>query len=246
MFSQGDYVIAHAGVYGNLYKVNTISFAPYKKINFNLDKNATTFPYLNAINKIDDEVVVGTSVLSDAFPSKSTHGVWTLKPTNPVIRNTISTGNVGETSNLRIGAILPISSGANKSMLIGWQDGSSSGVDEIIGIIKYGSYQAFLETAFEVVGSRNQKTTYTELEVTLAKPLVANQSIRISYRKNLTDDYSVITTLSTANTSAGEISHVFPVGITDAIAVQTKIELSHDGIVSSSDNIQLKQIEIRK
>lgn len=244
MVSLGGELIAHAGIYGNLYRINPSSTGFLKKIPYNIDANATINAYPNAIAKIGNEVVVGTSTLSDAYPTVSTHGVWSVLNGNAYLRNTISSGNIGTNVPLSIGCLFPLgTSTVEKNVYIGWKDGTSYGLDGLYAN-PYPSYAAFFESELYQVGSRRNPKTYEYLEVALARPLISGQYVRVSYRKNLTDDYTVITTLDYTTTSVGKTTHLVKALIADAQFVQLKVELSQDASVASTSNVQLREIRL--
>lgn len=244
MVSLGGELIAHAGNFGNLYRINPSSTTFLKKIPFNIDNNATVTAYPNAIAKIGNEVVIGTTTESDTYPSKSTHGVWSVLNGNAYLRNTISSGNIGTSAPMKIGCLYPLAlPTVEKNVFIGWQDGSNYGLDNL-NIKPYPSYAAFFESELYQVGSRRNPKTYEHLEVALAKPLISGQYVRVSYRKNLTDDYTVIATLDYSTTSAGKSTHLVKALISDVQFVQLKVELSQDTSVSDLQNVQLREIRL--
>lgn len=244
MISLGSELIAHAGSYGNLYRVTPSSSSFYKKIPFNVDGNATITAYPNAIAKVGNEVLVGTTTASDGYPSVTTHGVWSVLNGNAYLRNVISSGNIGTNNPLYIGCIVPYTNSAvEKNFFTGWRDGNSYGLDEISSY-PYSNYTAFLESELYQVGTRRNPKTYEHLEVALAKPLVSGQYVRVSYRKNLTDNYTVIATLDYSSTSVGKTTHLVKALIADAQFIQLKVELSQDNGTSTLKNVQLREIRL--
>jgi hypothetical protein len=242
----GDSLVIHAGIYGNVYESNGISVGTPKKINFNNESNATTLLYPNAIGQIGKEIIVGTSTGTDAFPSKSTHGVWTLSKGAASLRNIISTDGLGATQNLIIGAILSLNSGINRSIFIGWRDGSSYGVDEI-DIRLYDEYQTVIESEVHHVGEYLNKKPYNQLEITLAKPLISSQTIRVSQRANLTDDYTVLGTYTTSNTDSGQVAILdSAISIIDSVLVQMKVELKQATSSLYTENIFLMEVRLKQ
>ena len=235
----GNSLVVHAGIFGNVYQVNGVNFSDPKKINFNVVNNATTMGYPNAIGKIGKEIILGTSTDQDSFPSESTHGVWTLNQGAASLRNIISTDNYGASQDLKIGAIDTVNSDIRRSILIGWEDGSTYGVDEIDNRL-YDEYQTKIEGPLENVGEYLNKAPYSQLEIYLGHPLVAGQTIRVSARKNLEEDYVVLGTYDTTNTDADQIAIFDPtVSVVDAIFVQLLIEMKQATTLSYLDNIDL-------
>jgi hypothetical protein len=247
ILNTGSSLIVHAGIYGNVYETNGVSAGdPVKTIKFNNDNNATVISYPNAIGKIGSEIVIGTSTGNDGFPSVSTHGVWSLKRGSASLRNVISTDNVGVNQVLKIGAIFSVNSGINRNVLIGWQDGSTYGVDQLSGSYPYDDYQTVIESELHRVGTYFDRGTYNELEITLAKPLVAGQTIEVAYRKNLTDDYTVIGTYTTSNTDADEVSILDPnISLAELIFCQVRVRLKQAITLNYLNNIHLREVRIK-
>lgn len=240
----GNSLIVHAGIYGNVYETNGVTVGQPKKINFNIDSNATANPYPNAIAQLGKEILVGTSTGSDGFPSLSTHGVWTINNGASSIRNIISTDGVGASQNLVIGSILALNTGINRSILIGWRDGSSYGVDEI-DLRLYDEYQSVIESQIYHVADYINKKPYSELNILLGEPLVSAQTIRISYRTSLADSYTVLGTYTTSNTDGLVQIYDPTISIIDAILLQLKIELKQATTTTYLDNISLKEITLK-
>lgn len=242
----GNSLVIHAGIYGNVYESNGITLGTPKKINFNIESNATTLLYPNAIGQLGKEVLVGTSTGSDGFPSKSTHGVWTLNQGAAALRNIISTDGLGMSQNLVIGSLLILNSGINRGLLIGWRDGSSYGVDEI-DIHLYDEYQTVIESEVHHIGEYLNKKPYNQLEISLAKPLISSQTIRVSYRANQTDDFTTLGTYTTSNTESGQVAILdSAISIIDSILVQLKVELKQATSSLYTDNIFLMEVKLKQ
>lgn len=242
----GNSLIIHAGVYGNVYESNGVTLGKPKKINFNTDTNATTLPHPNAICQIGQEILIGTSTNSDAFPSISTHGVWNINNGASSLRNIISTDGVGASQNLVIGSIFPVDSGSTRAILIGWRDGSSYGVDEI-DLRLYDEYQTVIDSQIYHVGEYLNKKPYNQLEITLGEALLATQTIRVSYRTNLTDTFTVLGTYTTSNTDSGQVS-IFDstISIVDAVLLQVRVELKQSTSSTYLDNISLMEVKLKQ
>lgn len=241
----GNSLIIHAGVYGNIYESNGVSIGKPKKINFNTDSNATTLPYPNAIAQLGQEILVGTSTNSDSFPTITTHGVWAINNGASSLRNIISTDNVGASLSLKIGSILPVDTGVTRGLYIGWGDGTTYGVDEIDNRL-YDEYQTIIDSQIYHVGEYLNKKPYNQLEITIGEALVATQTIRVSYRTNLTDAFTVLGTYTTSNTDSGQVSIFDPtISIVDAVLLQVRVELKQSTSSVYLDNISLMEVRLK-
>lgn len=117
-----------------------------------------------------------------------------------VMENGISTGNYY--ANVQISALYaPKQTGM---YFAGWKD--NNGVTTTYGIdtnrlngpalsyVWYSSYAPYIESPLFEVGSPQELKTFQEFSLVLSNKLVSAQGIRLSYRNNLTDSYTVIGT----------------------------------------------------
>lgn len=228
MVSYGNRVYIMAGTRGNLYMTDTASFTKVKRLPWNQNKlfSSTMRVYPNAMTlNQQGNLLVGTATLQDSFnpsdPNPVKHGVYeiALSDKYPVIfKNTISTGNKGQSNVLKIGFLAT----NGDETIIGWQDGSTYGVDKTNQIL-YTS--ASFESELYQIAPRTKRKSFSNLEFLLGKPLLTGQSIVVYFRKNLTDSYTTIGTFS-YSTLGGVISHNTSALIKDTQLVQVKIDIT--------------------
>lgn len=248
MISDGNKLYVVAGTRGNLYITDTTNYAKIKRIPWVQLRgfNQTLRVYPNAINfNNNGNLIIGTSTLTDSFNTginSSRHGIWEvgiLSKYPVVFKNQISAGTTGSTTTLKIGSIY---SGADDSIYIGWQSGSTYGIDKT-DFRAYTSYATFAESPLIVVGTRINPKTFKNLEFMLLQPLIATQGLKISYRKNLTDDYTLIGTFD-FSTLGGVQSHNSKALIESAEILQIKVELTQSISVTVGNNVNLLSIKI--
>lgn len=129
-----------------------------------------------------------------------------------------------------------------QNLRVGWQNGATYGVDES-DFRMYANYGGVIETPLVKVGSFNQKHTFQHIEWSLAEPLVSGQNIRISYRKNNREAWTVINTWG-YSTQGGVLSFEDICAISDAEYVQLKIELDQSLSTLYGYNINLVSVRI--
>jgi hypothetical protein len=199
-----------------------------------------TYPYAIASQK--GSILIGTFPRYNTAPT----GVWRLThddllQTDVVtFFNQISTGNV---NNVEIGAIYPID---DYQYLITWKDTNSGtvyGIDKVVTTERYTGYAASLETDLRPVGIPTGKRTFREIEFELGKPLATGQGVRISYRKNLTDAYTVLGTWDYSSIQAKAFVNDAAGKISDATYVQLKIELTTDSATYTTP--ELREVRLR-
>lgn len=248
MISDGNKLYVSAGDRGNVYVANGSSYAKIKRIpwveNRSFSKTTKTYPNAMSFSQ-DGNLLIGTSTLTDSFSgdydNTSRHGIYEIAVSDGYpahLKYIISTGNFGSGQILNIGYIDQQGSDVTS---IGWQDGSSYGVDAT-SFYTYTSYGAVFESGLFRVGTRLQRKTFDKLEFILTRPLVTGQGVRISYRKNLGEDYTEIGTFD-YTTLGGVISHNTGALITDAETLQIKIELTQSG-TDPLNNVNLLQVRI--
>jgi hypothetical protein len=248
MVSNGNRAYIMAGTRGNLYLSDTTSFTKIKRLPWNQNRlfGATMKVYPNAIAlNVNNNILIGTSTLTDAYgadPSPVQHGVYEVsisKDYPTVFKQQISSGNKGQTQNLKIGFVYVTGSGTT---ILGWQDGSTYGLDTT-DFRLYTNSVASTETQLFLIGTRLNRKTFQNLEFLLGKPLITGQEITISYRKNLTDDFTQIGNF-TYTSLGGVISHNTKALLDDIEVLQLKIELTQPINTQFGNNIELLRLTI--
>lgn len=242
IFVSNNLAYIHAGIYGNVYRTNGSSIEFYKKIPYNKVFGTAIFPYPNAINYINNELLIGTSTLNDTFPgSLSTQAVYSIRDTNKALSyRTISTTNIGSDQTLQIGVILPT---GQDNMLIGWQDGTSYGVDEIDSTL-FENYSVFFEAPVEIVAEPENNATFDDIIVYTANPLVSGQSIRLRYRDGLLSTYTDIGIITSSSAKTGSTGYFIKSKINNSNTVQVECALKQENTVLFGNNINILGIKI--
>ena len=166
-------------------------------------------------------------------------GVYGYK--NGTIRylgNTSSGKDGSDGTQVKITAIFAIS---GEEFLIGWMNDTTYGIDYIgVANNRIQSYGAYLISPIYIVGTKRSSSSIEYFDVFLSKELASGEGVRISYRENLTDDFTTIATIDFA--TYGAISHfTFPKSIPNALMIQVKVELTSTG--NSSPEVILIQCQ---
>lgn len=247
MFSSNNRIYLVAGIQGNVYITDTNTFTKIKRIPWNQNQlfSATTETFPNAMSlNINGNLLIGTSSYTAAYgsdPSNVRHGVWeiSLSEGYPIVfKQQISTGNLGQSSPLYIGFVNVYGS----QTLIGWRDGSSYGLDTT-DFPLYTSHVAMFESPYYVIATRNIRKTFKRLEFLLGRPFITGQEIKLYYRKNLTDDYTLWKTYN-YTTLGAVISHDEGATLADVQAVQFKVTLTQPTSAVFGSNIDLLSITL--
>lgn len=219
------------------YKSNGVQVTPVATLPdgiVNLDSGRYLANSPNAIafhmNRLFFGVTPGATASSDAAVDGV--GVWSVNPTTGVLvfEHAISTGNMGSTSNVKIGSILPFT---KDRLLIGWKDGATAGID-LTGTGRYDGYESYMDTAYYQVGTTLNKREFTQLEFQLVKPLATGQGVKISYRTDLSASFTVIGTYDFSTLGAVS-SHNAVADIPACEFVQLRIALTCAGTSASPE-----------
>lgn len=227
-----------AGVFGNWYVTNgsgsqLFAKMPKKIFDFTGAQYIKVEP--DAIFHRDGKIYFGVSLGSGT--TLNPLGIWSLdiESRSVTFENQLSTGN---TANLKVGTLF---STGSDTFVAGWQDVGSSaqGVDLIGNSYRYTSYAAYLESALYPVGLNLTKRVFTQAHFQLSEPLSTGQGVKIYYRTNTSDSYTLIGTYD-YSTLGAVLSHTFTPDIPACEFVQIKCALTTGA--SSSTTPKLKSI----
>lgn len=241
MLTVGNRLYVIAGINAKIFVTDGVSSAPVSEISnyainlldsgYRLDINPGAICYHRG------KILFGVDNSGGVLGSNGVNGnsgVWSLEPLSKqlVMENTISTGNDGSSARLAIGALYSFD---NESYWIGWKDfsgGTSSGIDSKSASSFIQSYGGFIETPFVQIGQALGKKTIQNIEFYLSKPLLTDQGIRIKYRTNLSDLFTLLATRDYATNGAIQTDNIPAATITNAVFIQLRIELTSGGSYS--------------
>lgn len=243
LVTDGNRVYVVAGVMGSIYVTDSVNYTLIKKIPWSPRRKplqTINGIYPNAVGfNHNSHLLIGTS--SNTGENQH-HGVWEIDTAGgyeTVLKHTISSGQVGVNQPLTIGLV---KSTSQDTTLIGWQDGSSFGFDKT-ETNKASDYSAFVESELMQVGSRLNKTTFQNIEFSLARPLQSGQGIQVRYRKDLEEAYTLIGTWDYATIGAVS-NYIDKALIADAEKLQIKIELTQPTTAPATANVELITLRI--
>lgn len=164
-------------------------------------------------------------------------GVWALDLDTKALTmaNSLSYGTYSGSvpTLIPMGHIYPTGEG----LYIFWYN-SSGGVD-YTSADPYTNYQTRIDTDIIPIGTFYDKKNITSLEFKLAKPLVSGESVKISYRTNLTDSFTQVGSTSTV----GALSDVYTPNFANIQWLQLRYEASSTATTPSY--VPLSEIRIR-
>lgn len=240
-----------AGRRGRIFMTNGSNATPFWKVPDYISK--TTNPYIiwKDANYNRNQLYFGFSVTNNAGTTINEYGgLWALDvdaatPLGPRMSNKLSYN----TYNGYVTAIcqnMGLSRATNPSadgygLYIGWYNGSTSNIDKTIST-PYTTQQPYVETELIPIGEYKTKRTFENLEYKLATPLVAGESLALSYRTSI--NASFVDVPITSGGTTGDIS-----GLTDTVNFENaqwiQIRATYTGTASSPSYVRLKEIRIR-
>jgi len=239
MVSNKNQVYFSAGNNGNIYVTDGTNYQLVKTLPFCKTKkfgpNSYVYPNAMTINQAGNLLIGLSTEYTSGSPS--TTGVWEIGLTQgyPTHLPFISIdGNTGDSSTLKIGSVRVL---ASDTISFGCQSNSTY---KLLTTTYNLNANTRYDTQAYFVGSRKFRKSFQNIEFTLSQPLVANQSIKISYRKNLNDPFTEIGTW-TYSELGGVISHYDKALIADAEMVQLRVELIQSSVIFGN-NINLVRI----
>lgn len=241
MATHGSRLFVVAGTQGNVYEADSTNYRQIAQI------PATKNNYLSFMEFTPNAIAVspnGTLLIGNiATDINSKAGVWEVdinEKNSVILKHTISTGNVNSSNRLGVGFIYPNN---YQNLRFGWRDDTTYGVDSTSSTL-INNYGGKIKTSLVQVGTKASPKTFEHISFNLSDPLVSGQNIRISYRKNTTDDFTVIGTWG-YSTIGSEISFEDKATISDAIYIQLLIELDQDVTAIYGSNINLINVILR-
>lgn len=247
MIQKDNQVFISAGINGAIYLTDGVNYQKIKEIPFSKVKRwgASTQTFLNGMC-IDQEgrLLVGTSTLSDSTPNTATtHGVWEIKLTSgyPInLAYTLINDAVGKDYPVYIGYVTTT---GYDSIVFGTL---YSTVGQIVttDFVKNSSYKATYDSQLFIVGTCDNKKTYENINFTFSEPLIADQGIKVSYRKNTSETFTEIGTWNYSDIG-GVISHSDSALIADAELVQLRVQLTQATNTPFPSNVKLIRLEIK-
>ena len=242
MISHQNQVYFSAGDDGKIYVTDGTNYQLVKRLPYvRIGKyNSASWVSQNGmcINQ-QGHLMVGLSANYDPNAPVST-GIWEISLTQgyPTHLPFFSRdGNLGQTSSVKIGSVRVLD---NNALSFGIQSGSNYELSTTSVSALVSNYLTKWRTELFMVGTRKSRKSFSCLEFTLTRPLIANQGVRIAYRKNLKDTFTTIGTWTFADIG-NVISHETKALIADAEMLQFEISLNYTSAVFG-ENVSLTRI----
>lgn len=127
---------------------------------------------------------------------------------------------------------------AGSGVMIGWFNNTTYGIDAP-QTAPYTNYESYIEFDMAPVGTFLDPFSPSQIEWKTSKPLVTGEGVRISYRKNLTDAFTVIG----ESTTAGALSDLYRATFQKVQWLQLKAEIK--STATTPTYTRLTEVRIR-
>ncbi len=230
MLNDGGSLIVLAGISGQIRECNGASAWPIGQIpNSLIDLTGKYLEfYPGALCKYKGKYFFGVGYTA----ALGGMGVYSLEKTGKGnilnFEHTVSTGNDGTTNLMQISALLPIT---DEKILVGYLDNATTGLDLTDAAAYPADYSGYFVSPLYTVGDIKNLRAFADLTFQLVKKLGTGEGIRLSYRNNLSDSFTLIKTVGGGTLSLiysvlqAVISHFITPDIPKCEMVQLKVEL---------------------
>jgi hypothetical protein len=181
------------------------------------------FMYADGVDVIDEEILFGIGTLSG---STTGCGIYGYKQTDIEtalvhLKSTLSVGDTG----VEIGTVLNVGDGR---YLVTWKTSTGQGIN-LYDTNLTDDYSSYVVAPYTVIAREGAKKVFKTLEVTLGKKLATGQGIRISYRANRDDAFTVLKTIEFAEYGAVSAITTTVDGMSPVAGFEVKVELKGSG-----------------
>lgn len=233
-----------SGVRGRIYITNGSGVELYKKVPDYVTGTVNPYIIWRDANFNRNQIYFSFSAQNNALTDQGTvSGVWALETETGAMYLLNKTSNSGYTGTTNMALPMPpLTAGGNPppgaGVMIGWYSGSTYTLD--IGTsTPYTNYESYVHTDMIPVGTFLDPFTPSQIEWKTSAPLVSGESVRVSYRTNISDSFTTIGTSSTA----GVLSDLYQTNFQKAQWVQFRVETS--STASSPSYTRLTELRIR-
>lgn len=236
-----------SGNRGRIYLTNGSGIDIYKKIPDYLTGVISPVIRWQDANFYRNQLIFSFTATSNAVATLNTvSGCWAIDLDTDALRMQNKTTNTGYTGTTAMVVDRSPSSPSNivatgvagTATVVGWYSGTTYTVD--IGTTSpYTNYESYLHTEIIPVGTFLDPFTPSQIEFKLSAALVSGEGIKISYRTNITESFTLIS----ETTTVGAISDYYKANFEKVQWVQFLVETK--STASSPSYTRLTEMRIR-
>ncbi len=228
-----------SGNRGRIFYTNGTNATLYAKVPDHLSGTVEPYFYWGGVGFNKNQLYFGVYATTNGNSALTAYGgMWALDLDTKALRltNILSYNTYAGYMTLYIANPL---AGSGSSFNCGWDSGASTyGMDASSGT-PYTNYEPYMDSDLIPVGLNQTPYTPSQVEFKLTTPLVSGEGVKISYRINITDAFTLISETLTV----GALSDVYPTNFQNAQWVQLRVNTK--STASSPSYTRLREIRIR-
>lgn len=228
---------------GRIWITNGTQAQLYKKMPDHL--SGTVEPYFTwgGACSIKNQLYFGVQATTNAGVANNNYGgVWAIDLDTKALRltNKLSYDTYAGIASI----VFPIfsTSPAGTGLYIGWDNGSSAYGMDVTSSSPYTNYQSYIDTDNIPIGTFDTPHTFQNVQWKLVKPLVSGEGVKISYRKDFSQNFTDIWEATFTDIGAA-FSDFHAVNFENAQWVQFRIETK--STASSPSYVRLTELRIK-
>lgn len=227
------------GTRGRIYRTNGSQVVLYIKVPDFI--SGTIDPYFawGAVGTNKNQIYFGVSVTTNGAVAVSGYGgLWAIDTDSDALRlvNKLSYGTYLGYATVYLPN--PTNGAAGSGFYVGWDSGATTYGVDVSSSTPYTNYETTIDTDMTPVGTLLKPYTGSQFEFKLTKPLVSGEGVKILYRTDLSQSFTLIG----ETTTVGAISDNFPNTFQNAQWIQLQIALKSTG--STPSYVRLKEVRM--
>jgi hypothetical protein len=194
MINYNNVLYVIAGLKGNIYATDGSSSSLVGKVSaqmLGLEQEPVQFEvYRNGIAQMNNKILFGGGTTNNGNPV----GVFSFNPSTGgvALEYTLSTGNDGSSTGIDVYSLYADS---DNILYVGYADDTTYGIDKTSITRRYAT-DSYIITGLYRVGQDRKKRVFTNTEIVLSKDLETSNSVVVSYRTKLNENFTTIGTMT--------------------------------------------------
>jgi hypothetical protein len=244
MVTANTNVYIFAGNRGRVYVTNGSQANLLLKMPDHLSDTVEPYFTWGGATYLKNNVIFGVKATDNAGNAINNYGgVWAFNLDNNALRclNQLSYGTYSGYASAMANVTTSYlgNNPAGFGFYAGWDSGSSTYGVDATSSTPYTNYQSYIDTDLIPIGLFLQKRTLENIEFKLAAKLVSGEGVKISYRTNITEAFTLIG----ETTTVGALSDVYPPNFENVQWIQLRIQTKSTG--STPSYVRLTEVRLR-
>ena len=178
---------------GTIYTTNMTSYIPVAVIPNRLQTQSYT-TYATGISLFNNEIIFGIGGTYNPVYD-TVYGLYSLRGNSLLVKNIVSSGQYGQSTNVLIGSVMANSTG---TYALGWQTGSTLGLD-VAGAPLNSLYSCWLESPMFSTADSIAPRTFQTIQYQFGQDLPSGFGMQVYYRTAVTNTWKLFCTYTFVN-----------------------------------------------